>query len=94
MHLPFQKSAYEPVGYQYGSPDGFPPGLGDRYLYNPNIDNIYVDGVSGSNPHKHVWVSGVGVVDYIAYVNNCPCNTNSTGTTVPSFVGSNYYCEL
>ena len=76
--------------------DGFPPGVGARYLYNPNIDNIYTDGVSinyGSNPRKHVWTLGVGVVDYIAYVNNCPCNTGSTGTTIPSFVGNDYYCE-
>ena len=54
------------IGYQYGSPDGFPPDLGGYDLvYNPNINNIYVDGVSityDSNPRKHVWTLGVGVV--------------------------------
>ena len=85
------------IGYQYGSPDGFLPDLGGGVIVNnPNIDNIYVDGVSityGSNPRKHVWTLGVGVYDYSACAHCCPCNTGSTGTTVPSFVGSDYYCE-
>ena len=79
------------IGYQYGSPDAFAVGG------NPNIDNIYVDGVSityCSNPRKHVWTLGVGLVSHDAslYSFSCPCNTGNTGT-VPNFVGSNYYCE-
>ena len=54
------------IEYQYVSPDGFPPNLGGLVLINnPNIDNIYVDGVSityGNNPCKQVWTLGVGVV--------------------------------
>ena len=85
------------IGYQYGSPDGFPPHLGGGYLIDPNIDNIYVDGVSityGSNPRKHVWTLGVGLFADNAnfYYFSCPCNTSNTGT-IPSFVGSDYYCE-
>ena len=85
------------IGYQYGSIDGFPPDLGGGVLINnPNIDNIYVDGVSityDSNPRKHIWTLGGGnSVDHASRF-CCPCNTGSTGTTVPSFVGSNYYCE-
>ena len=89
-------------GYQCGSPDSFPPNLGG-YVFvnnNPNIDNVYVDGVSttyGSNPRKHniILTLGVGVVDNVANVFCCPCNTNtgSIGTTVPAFVGNDYYCE-
>ena len=85
------------IGYQYGSPDGFPPDLGGGVLINnPNIDNIYVDGVSityDNNPRKHVWTLGVGNFADRATRFSCPCNINNTGTTVPSFVGSNYYCE-
>ena len=86
------------IGYQYESPDSFPPNLGGGYLYNPNIDNIYVDGVSityDNNPRKHVWTLGVGWVadNAIVYSLSCPCNINNTETTVPSFIGSNYYCE-
>ena len=51
-------------GYQFHSPDGFPP------LYDsnesPNIENCntYVDGVTityGSNPRKHIWTYACGV---------------------------------
>ena len=80
------------------SPDGFPPNLGGLVLINnPNIDNIYVDGVSityGNNPCKQVWTLRVGVVaNNINHFFCSPCNTNNTGTTVPSFVGSDYHCE-
>ena len=93
----YNKVCGQVIGYQYASPDGFPPHLGGvGYVNNPNIDNIYVDGVSityGSNPRKHIWTLGVGVFDYSASSVCCPCNTGSTGTTVPRFVGIDYYCE-
>ena len=41
-------------GYQFGSPDGFPTGYIHTY---PNIDGIYVDGISltfSSSHHKHI----------------------------------------
>ena len=84
----YNKVCGQVIGYQYGSPDGFLPNL--------NIDNNYVDGVSityGSNPRKHIWTLGVGLFEYSTCVYCCPCNTGSTETTVPSFVGSDYYCE-
>ena len=85
-------------GYQFYAPDGFPP----LYASNasPDIDNCntYVDGVTityGSNPHKHIWTYACGITEsnlnVIPY--SCPCNINSTGTTVPIFVGIDYYCE-
>ena len=87
--------------YQFGTPDGFPP-LHGIYV-SPNIENCntYVDGISityGNNPRKHIWTYACGAREKIeisidAAQYNCPCNINSTGTTVPSFVGSNYYCE-
>ena len=55
-------------GYQYGSLDGFPLDLGGGVLINnPNIDNIYFDGISityDSNPRKHVWTLGGGLYGY------------------------------
>ena len=93
----YNKICGQVVEYQYGSPDGFPPDLGGLVLVNNlNIDNIYVDGVAityDSNPRKHVWTLGVGVFAHVADEYCCPCNTGSTGTTVPSFTGSDYYCE-
>ena len=78
------------IGYQYGSPDAFPPNVGGPVLVNnPNIDNIYVEVVSityGNNPCKHVWTLAMGVFADNAnnYVYSCPCNTGNTETFVPS----------
>ena len=85
-------------GYQFYAPDGFPPLHATNAI--PNIDNCntYVDGVSityGSNPRKHIWTYACGITEsnlnVIQY--SCPCNNGSTGTTVPIFVGIDYYCE-
>ena len=88
-------------GYQFGVPDGFPP----LHVTNtiPNIENCntYVDGVTityGRNPHKHNWTYACGSRETTGgnaskrpYV--CPCNSDSSGTDVPEWVGSDYYCE-
>ena len=74
-------------GYQYASPDGFPP------LFNSNASpdiencNTYVDGVTityGSNPHKHIWTYAGGL---------CLCNSLGFNKTLPNFVGNDNYCE-
>ena len=78
-------------GYQTASPDGF-----ERFTHCPapcTIDNPYVDGVSithGASPRKHIWTYAAGVYENRAVGINCPCNG---GTSPPSFVGSDYYCE-
>ena len=75
-------------GYQFGSPDAF--------IYCPapcTTDDPYVDGVSithGASPRKHIWTYAAGVFEYSTIVNNCPCNG---GSSPPSFVDSDYYCE-
>ena len=83
-------------GYQFGSPDGFPPHLTSFISTYPNIDGIFVDGISltfGSSPHKHIWtyVGGIDANETKRWC--CPCNTDCTGTEIASFVGSDYYCE-
>ena len=73
-------------GYQFGSPDGF----GTFNCRAPcTIDRPYVDGVSitHGNPRMHIWTYAVGVTETYT----CPCTGH--GTSPPSFVGSNYYCE-
>ena len=63
--------------------------------------NTYVDGITityGSNPRKHIWTYACGLNEGFINFNGiltllCPCNNISTGTTVPSFVGSDHYCE-
>uniref|UniRef100_A0A1X7SV60 Uncharacterized protein n=1 Tax=Amphimedon queenslandica TaxID=400682 RepID=A0A1X7SV60_AMPQE len=76
------------AGYQYHSPDAF---------IGPNdINSYYVDGVSitRGSPCQHVWTLANGFMN--SYDINpqflCPCSTGSS-QTVPSFVGSHYFCE-
>ena len=70
------------AGYQKGTPDG---------LSLKDINEAYVDGVSitRGSPRQHVWtyVAGYGEMIY-----PCPCDAGSE-QQVPSFVGSDYYCE-
>ena len=88
-------------GYQFKSPDGFPP-LFDSNA-SPNIENCntYVDGVTityGSNPRKHIWTYACGVSEAAGIVGHppqyiCPCNNDSNDTYVPEWIGNDYYCE-
>ena len=88
-------------GYQFGLPDGFPPLHAINAI--PNIDNCstYVDGVTftyGSNPRKHIWTYACGGRETVEGKDSlrpfiCPCNSDSSGTSVPEWVGSDYYCE-
>ena len=89
-------------GYQFGRPNGLPPLNVIPEPPVPNIENCntYVDGVTltyGSNPRKHIWTFACSVAEdgvLMPYRNAyCPCNNESVGTSVPSFVGSEYYCE-
>ena len=88
-------------GYQYKSPDGFPPVLDSKANLTIENCNTYVDGITityGSNPRKHIWTYACGLNEGFINFNGiltllCPCNNISTGTIVPSFVGSDHYCE-
>ena len=83
-------------GYQFGSPDGFPPYLTGYIHTYPNINGIYVDGISltfGSSHHKHIWIYVRGIHANEPNYWCCPCNTECTETLIPNFVGNGYYCE-
>ena len=77
------------TGYQYYSSDAF------NVEHSNNIDAPYVDGVSitRGSPRQHVWTMANDPTD--SYTNPqwmCPCVSGSS-QTVPSFVGSHYFCE-
>ena len=75
------------IGYQYHTTDGASASFTSRDINSPYIDGI---SLTHGNPRKHIWslVSGyTGIAR-----NDCPCGSNSPNS-VPSFVGSNYYCE-
>ena len=78
------------AGYQKGSPDAFWTG-------QTGIDEIYVDGISitHGSPRQHVWTYAIGLQENFYYSSGsfiCPCGATSK-QQVPSFVGSDYYCE-
>ena len=76
-------------GYQFRSIDAFNTVTSD-------IDSYYVDGVSityGSNPRQHVWTYAGGVTEKRLISNGCPCNSGTSASSPPSFVGNDYYCE-
>ena len=77
-------------GYQYRSPDAFYGG--------GKIDDSYVDGysITYGSPKKHIWTYAGGLEQEVIFITStasCPCNINGNANNVPSFVGSDYYCE-
>ena len=78
------------IGYQYHSTCAFGPG--------GSIDGAYVDGVSithGSNPRNHIWTFAVGYDELKTGSTNahCPCVQPAALSAVPTFVGTDYYCD-
>ena len=73
------------IGYQYGHTDAF-----NSY----SIDGPYVEGISitHGSPRQHIWTLAAGYDETGTSSIHCPCNTGST-TSVPSFVGDDYFCE-
>ena len=91
----YSKVCGRAIGYQQGSPDGF-ASIVHAEPDTDTVNGIYVDGVSVTygNPRTHIWTFAVGVHEHgdgnVNNNNNCPCDG---GTSPPSFVGNNYFCE-
>ena len=76
------------AGYQHYAPGAFSSS-------SASIDGAFFDGLSimYGNPRRHIWTYTAGYADSLNSVSiYCPCNSGST-FPVPSYVGSNYYCE-
>ena len=74
---------------QFRSVDAF-------HTITSDIDSYYVDGISityGSNPRQHVWTYAGGVTEKRLISNGCPCNSGTSASPPPPFVGNDYYCE-
>ena len=83
------------IGYAYRSPDAF-----HSAIDNPSIEANYVDGLSITHgppgARQHIWTFAGGLVEDIGDASNglvCPCANRASRTRVPSFVGSDYFCE-
>ena len=88
------------IGYQYRSPDAVQNRKWPSVGKDPNHDDInghYVDGVSitHGSPRQHIWTLMGGLFDvHTDKRYNCPCTTGSDqSSTVPSFIGNDYFCE-
>ena len=73
-------------GYQFGITEAFLGG---------NIDNHYADGVliTSGIPRRHLWTYAVGQSE--THAHGCPCSNggSSSRPNIPTFVGTDYYCE-
>ena len=76
------------IGYQYHTTDG--PAA---YHTGRDINSPYIDGIilTHGNPRRHIWSLASGGHDDGSH-NYCPCGSTDP-RAVPSFVGSDYYCE-
>ena len=78
-------------GYAFITVDAFGHG---RSSSEP-LSGDYVDGVSITygTPPNHLWTYAAGNGENGIAEYHCPCNTGSDTSIVPSYVGSDYYCE-
>jgi hypothetical protein len=89
MNIPFSEMRGGVSAYQSGSNDGF-----RRYFSGSAIDDNYVDGISFTfsdqdNLRHHIFSYAIGQ-SQAGNAQSCP---SVGGTSPPSFVGTDYYCE-
>lgn len=82
------------IGYQIGWPPAFA-----WFSANPTatIEGYYMDGLSithgPAGSRQHIWSFVTGNSEDHIGSSACPCAPNASDITIPSFVGSNYFCE-
>ena len=81
------------LAYQFSTTDSFNAGSDD-------IEGTYTDGVSltyGNTSRNHIWTFAAALDEFGAGDSGavCPCSSNvsSVGTSPPSFVGDDYFCD-
>ena len=76
--------------YQYGHMDAFAPS-------STSINGIHLEGISITHklPRRHLWsyVVGDDANPTSQRADVCPCTVQGTTSSVPSFIGSDYYCS-
>ena len=82
-------------GYQYGNMDSF-----QHSRASATAESLYAEGiivVHGTSPRRHLWTYVVGLnanplPDYYL-ANQCPCTAAGSTSTLPTFLGNDYYCD-
>ena len=76
--------------YQYGHMDAFQPS-------STSINSLHLEGISitHKSPRQHLWSYVVGDVanPSTPRADSCPCTAQGTTSSVPSVIGSDYYCS-
>ena len=84
---------WQGVGYQQGSTNS-----PEAYCFtNRSINGPYIDGVSltHGSPRQHIW-SFIAALSEDTSITRSTCyctNSNSRGSTPPSYVGQDYFCD-
>ena len=90
LHQQYSEVCGMVEAYQYGHMDAFSPS-------GTTINGVHMDGISVTygSPRRHVWSYAVGevAVPTSSRSDSCPCTAQGTTSTVPSFIGSDYYCS-
>ena len=90
LHQQYSEVCGMVEAYQYGHIDAFSPS-------GRTINSVHMDGISVTygSPRQHLWSYAVGevAVPTSSRVDSCPCTAQGTTSTVPSFIGSDYYCS-
>lgn len=78
------------IGYQSNGPRGF--GLFRRVF---DIEGPYMDGVSltHGHPRNHIWSFAAAWAEGTTTSYACACTNPQASTSVPHFVGNDYFCE-
>ena len=93
--LPYSRVCGRIRGYQFGATGAF-------YSYanqNQGIDGYYVEGVSlthgGAGSRQHIWTFAAGApeVDTVLLPFQCPCDAHDYNSSVPAFIGDDFFCE-
>ena len=80
------------LGYQYGDQTAF--GAYTAFTSDSTINDYYLDGLTLTHgSRQHIWSFVNGYSETRVGRDACPCAPFASGFIIPSFVGSNYFCE-
>ena len=79
-------------GYQVGIPDAFGPYVNDHARPDLIMDGVLI---SHGKSQEHIWAYAVGSkkISLTPSFCVCPCSGPNFKSTVPPFIGNDYYCD-
>lgn len=97
---PYSQVCGRILAYQSHSPSAFQPSLEG---HNPGLEGVYIEGVSLTHgvigSRQHIWSFANALFESDAFIDyrahSCPCvfSDQNWPYQIPSFVGSDYFCD-